>query len=77
MSISTNDAPVTRATAVMNSAIRVTGARQRACDARRIAEIRVPAWLIPMKNTNSEMYNPHEIRSRMAVTTRPCRHCWV
>ena len=51
----TNMAPQMSETAVMNSAIRVTGARHFALDARRMAEMRVPAWLIPMKNTNDEM----------------------
>ena len=51
----TNMAPQTKATTVMNSAMRVIGVRQRAWETLRMAEIRVPAWLIPMKNTNVVM----------------------
>ena len=43
MSITTNSAPMISEKAVMNSAILVTGARHLAFDARRIAEINVPA----------------------------------
>jgi len=48
-------APTDSATTVMNSAIRVIGRRHSAWETRRIAEIRVPAWLIPMKKTKSMM----------------------
>ena len=51
----TKEAPQTSATTVTNSAIRVTGVRQRAFDTRRMAEINVPAWLMPMKKTNVAM----------------------
>ena len=40
-----------RATTVMNSAMRVIGVLQPACETLRIAEISVPAWLMPMKKT--------------------------
>ncbi len=54
-STTTNRAPVIKATAVMNSAMRVTGVRQVALETRRMAEMSVPAWLMPMKNTNIVM----------------------
>jgi hypothetical protein len=47
----TFEAPIARANTVIASAARVTGRRHPAWVSRRIAEIRVPAWLIPMKNT--------------------------
>jgi hypothetical protein len=40
-----------RTITVITSAIRVMGRRHSAFESRRIAEIRVPAWLIPMKKT--------------------------
>ncbi len=40
---------------VITSAMRVTGRRHSAFERRRIAEISVPAWLMPMKKTKSMM----------------------
>ncbi len=40
---------------VMDSAMRVMGRLHSAPLTRRMAEISVPAWLIPMKNTKLEM----------------------
>src|SRR6476660_9418983 len=50
-----NIAPIISANAVITSAQRVTGRRQPALTSRRIAEISVPAWLIPIQNTKSVM----------------------
>ncbi len=54
-----NRTPTDSATTVMNSAIRVMGVRHPALLTRRIAEMSVPAWLIPMKKTKLVMYRPH------------------
>ena len=53
-----NNAPIISANAVMTSAQRVTGRRQPAFTKRRIAEISVPAWLMPIQNTKSVMKKP-------------------
>jgi hypothetical protein len=50
-----NSAPIMSANAVMTSAHRVTGRRQPALTSRRIAEISVPAWLMPIQNTKLVM----------------------
>ena len=55
MSISTIGAPTIRAKTVIASAMRVMGRRQPASVTLRIAEISVPAWLIPMKKTKFAM----------------------
>jgi len=60
MSIITMLAPMRSAITVIASAMRVIGRRQPASVTRRIAEISVPAWLIPMKNTKFVMYTPHD-----------------
>ena len=60
MSIITMLAPTISAKTVIASAMRVIGRRHPASVTRRIAEISVPAWLIPMKNTKFVMYTPHE-----------------
>jgi len=60
MSITTMLAPTSKAMTVIASAIRVMGRRQPASVTRRMAEISVPAWLIPMKNTKFVMYVPHD-----------------
>src|SRR6266511_1443566 len=54
-----NRTPTDSATTVMNSAIRVMGVRHPALLTRRIAEMSVPAWLIPMKKTKLLRYRPH------------------
>ncbi len=46
-----NIAPIISANTVITSAQRVTGRRHRALTRRRIAEISVPAWLMPIQNT--------------------------
>ena len=46
-----NIAPIISAKTVITSAQRVTGRRQPASTRRRIAEISVPAWLIPIQKT--------------------------
>ena len=46
-----NIAPIISAKTVMTSAHRVIGRLQRALTNRRIAEISVPAWLIPIQKT--------------------------
>ncbi len=43
--------PTQSANTVMASAQRVTGRRHSAPVTRRIAEISVPAWLMPIQNT--------------------------
>ena len=50
-----NIAPIISANAVMTSAQRVTGRRQPALTRRRIAEISVPAWLMPIQKTKLVM----------------------
>ena len=42
---------------VMASAARKIDVRQRARNRKRIAEIRVPAWPIPIQKTKSVMYS--------------------
>jgi hypothetical protein len=74
MSIRGNRPPTRSATTVMNSAILVMGVRHPALLTRRIAEMRVPAWLMPMKNTKLVMYRPQMIlfrETRIPVTDRP------
>ena len=46
-----NIAPIISANTVITSAQRVTGRRQPALTRRRIAEISVPAWLMPIQKT--------------------------
>src|SRR5208337_2429532 len=48
-------APMASAKTVIASAHRVTGRRQPALTRRRIAEISVPAWLIPIQKTKFVM----------------------
>src|SRR5690242_4208411 len=50
-----NIAPIINAKAVITSAQRVTGRRQPALTRRRIAEISVPAWLMPIQKTKLVM----------------------
>ncbi len=47
--------PVISAKVVIASAQRVIGRRHSACTTRRIAEMSVPAWLMPIQNTNVVM----------------------
>ncbi|MND05031.1 hypothetical protein D3C83_255930 [compost metagenome] len=46
-----NIAPISSANVVITSAQRVTGRRHPALTSRRIAEISVPAWLMPIQKT--------------------------
>ena len=46
-----NSAPIISAKTVITSAHRVTGRRQPALTSLRMAEISVPAWLMPIQNT--------------------------
>ena len=48
-------APIISANAVMTSAHRVTGRRQPALTRRKIAEMSVPAWLMPIQKTKLVM----------------------
>jgi hypothetical protein len=48
-------APRISAKKVIASAMRVMGRRHSACVTRRMAEISVPAWLMPMKKTKLVM----------------------
>src|SRR3954454_7898075 len=50
-----NIAPIISANAVITSAQRVTGRRQPAFTRRRMAEISVPAWLMPIQKTKLVM----------------------
>ena len=49
------------ANTVMASAQRVTGRRQVALQSRRIAEINVPAWLMPIQKTKLVMSKAQKI----------------
>ncbi len=60
-----NIAPIISAKTVMTSAQRVTGRRHSALTRRRIAEMSVPAWLMPIQNTKfvmSKAQNTGEFR---------------
>jgi len=50
-----NIAPMESANTVRTSAQRVTGRRHPALARRRMAEISVPAWLIPIQKTKLVM----------------------
>jgi len=50
-----NIAPIISAKTVITSAERVTGRRQPALTRRRMAEMSVPAWLMPIQNTKFVM----------------------
>ena len=47
--------PIIKQNTVIASAARVTGLRHSAPVSRKIAEIRVPAWEIPIQNTKLTM----------------------
>src|SRR6185295_12103224 len=59
-----NIAPIIRAKTVMTSAQRVTGRRQPAFTRRRIAEMSVPAWLMPIQKTKFVMSNAQKTGQR-------------
>ena len=62
-----NIAPIISANTVITSAQRVTGRRQPALTSRRIAEISVPAWLMPIQNTKLVRYKRPERRPALAA----------
>ena len=47
--------PIIRAKTVISSAARVSGRRHSTLSTRRMAEIRVPEWLIPIQKTKLVM----------------------
>ena len=73
--MSGKSAPIISAKAVMTSAQRVTGRRHPAFTSRRIAEISVPAWLMPIQNTKLVMKKPQNIGLRMPVIPNP-QYIW-
>ena len=60
----------------ITSAERVMVRRHSAPTMRRMAEISVPAWLMPMKKTKLVMYSPQYTGRPSPVTPRPSRY-WV
>src|ERR671913_294967 len=62
-----NIAPIINANTVMTSAHRVTGRRQPALTRRRIAEINVPAWLMPIQKTKLVRYNAQKVGQRLPL----------
>src|SRR5688572_3137403 len=70
-----NIAPIINANTVITSATRVTGRRQPAFTRRRIAEIRVPAWLMPIQNTKLVRYRAQKLGQRLPLTPMPY-HSW-
>ena len=56
--ISGNISAVRSENTVSSSAARVTGRRHSAWDRRNMAEIMMPAWLMPTQNTNVVMKSP-------------------
>ena len=66
-----NMAPIMSANTVMTSAHRVTGRRQVALTSRRIAEMSVPAWLMPIQKTKFVMSKAQKIGQRSPQTPMP------
>src|SRR5207244_7585449 len=66
-----NIAPIISAKAVITSAQRVTGRRQPAFTRRRIAEISVPAWLMPIQKTKFVMSNAQKTGELSPRTPMP------
>ena len=66
-----NIAPIISANTVITSAQRVTGRRQPALTRRRIAEISVPAWLMPIQNTKLVRYNAQNVGHRLPLRPMP------
>ena len=56
---------------VITSAARVIGRRHSAWVSRRIAEIMMPAWLMPIQNTKLVMKKPHMMGRLRPVTPTP------
>ena len=67
--------PIDSANTVMTSAQRVTGRRQVALARRRMAEIRVPAWLMPIQKTKFVMSKAQNTGRSMPHTPIPF-HTW-
>ena len=59
----------------MTSAQRVTGRRHPAFTSRRMAEISVPAWLMPIQNTKFVRYRAQNVGQRLPLTPMPY-HSW-
>ena len=70
-----NIAPIISANAVITSAHRVTGRRQPALTSLRIAEMSVPAWLMPIQNTKFVMSNAQKTGQLSPQTPMP-RSTW-
>ena len=66
-----NIAPIISANTVITSAHRVTGRRHPASTSRRIAEISVPAWLMPIQNTKFVRYNAQNVGHRLPLRPMP------
>ncbi len=66
-------APMESAKTVMASAQRVTGRRQVALARRRMAEISVPAWLMPIQKTKLVMSKAQKTGEFRPQTPMPCR----
>ena len=56
---------------VSTSAARVTGRRHSAWVRRSIAEIMIPAWLMPIQKTKLTRYTPHITGRFSPVTPKP------
>ncbi len=70
-----NIAPIISANTVITSAQRVTGRRHPALTSRRIAEISVPAWLMPIQNTKFVRYSAQKVGQRLPLRPMPY-HSW-
>ena len=66
-----NMPPIISANTVMTSAQRVTGRRHVALAMRKMAEISVPAWLMPIQNTKFVMSNAQKTGRLMPQTPMP------
>jgi len=56
---------------VINSAARVNGRRNSAFSTRRMAEMKVPAWLMPIQNTVLTMKMPQYEGRVIPASPRP------
>lgn len=66
-----NESAVMREKTVNSSATRVTGRRHSACVSRRMAEIMIPAWLMPTQKTKVVIRVPQKTGRFRPVTPRP------
>ncbi len=64
------------ANTVIASEARYTPVRQRERTRKRMAEISVPAWPMPIQNTKVTMYTPHMVGCVMPATPMPQVSCW-